>query len=264
MGPRATDERQFGGGDSVVAVDDLRVTAGRNPLVDSVSFEIGAGQRVGLLGRSGSGKSTIAAAIVGRTAPALTVTGTVKVAGHEVTHLPPPQRPAVARPAMVFQYSATALNPLVRVRAQLRRAGTVPAEDALRDVGFAEPDRILASFPMELSGGQRQRVCIALALACGGPVLIADEPTSALDVVSAATVLTALDRMKDRALLLITHDVAVAASRCDRLIVVDDGVIVEDGPTTRVLESPSASCTRALVERARAADPMQALAAVSQ
>lgn len=247
-----------------VVVDGLRVTAGRVPIVDSVSFEIPAGQRVGLLGPSGSGKSTIAAAIVGQTAPALTVTGTVWVAGHDVTHLPPPRRPAEARPAMVFQSSATALNPMVRVRAQLRQAGAVTAAEALRDVGFAEPERILASFPMELSGGQRQRVCIALALACGGPVLIADEPTSALDVVSAATVLTALDRTKDRALLLITHDVAVAASRCDRLVVVDDGVIVEDGPTLQVLESPSASCTRALVERARAAEPMRGSTAVSQ
>ena len=108
---------------------------------------------------------------------------------------------------------------------------------------------------------------IAMALMCDPELLVADEPTTALDVLVEAQILRIIADLRrnfDTALLLITHDVAVAASRCDRLIVVEDGVIVEDGPTMQVLESPSASCTRTLVERARAADPMRELTAVSQ
>ncbi|MFT4124651.1 MAG: dipeptide/oligopeptide/nickel ABC transporter ATP-binding protein [Gordonia sp. (in: high G+C Gram-positive bacteria)] len=262
-----------------IVVDGLSVSVGGTRIVDEVSFTIAAGERVGLLGQSGSGKSTIASALIGQLAPTMRVTGRIVIAGTDVAGTPPPQRPAAARPAMVFQSSATALNPLVTVGAQLadpiRRLchdDADAASNALCDMGFTDPDRILRSFPMELSGGQRQRVCIALALACGGPLLIADEPTSALDVVSAAKVLAALDRARDAALtavshapalLLITHDVAVAASRCDRLLLLDGGRIIEEGLATALIENPATDALRRLVERARYTDPLRVVAGVA-
>ncbi len=128
----------------------------------------------------------------------------------------------------------------------------------LEQAGFAEPERILSAYPLELSGGQRQRVSIALAFACRSPLLVADEPTTALDVVTQARVLDAL-KLVDSALLFITHDVAVAARLCDRLIVMESGRIVEVGPTDDIVNRPTATLTRALVARAHASDPLRGL-----
>lgn len=164
---------------------------------------------------------------------------------------------------MVFQNSATALNPMVTVGAQLSAPARRTRSDAtalLEQVGFREPEPILAAYPLELSGGQRQRACIALALACRSPLLVADEPTTALDVVTQVRVLDALKAV-DSAQLFITHDVAVAAQLCDRLIVVERGHIVEEGATTDIIADPRSPLTQSLIARARAMDPLSALTA---
>ena len=225
----------------MLVVDGVNIDAGRTRIVENISFRIAAGQRVGLLGASGSGKSLTASAIIG--------------------HLP--RRPLSARPAMVFQDSATALNPMVTVGAQLSAPARRTKSDAtaiLEQVGFREPERILAAYPLELSGGQRQRACIALALACRSPLLVADEPTTALDVVTQVRVLDALKAV-DSAQLFITHDVAVAAQLCDRLIVMERGHIVEEGATTDIIDNPRSPLTESLIARARAMDPLSALTA---
>lgn len=245
----------------MLVVDQLCVDAGRTRIVDEVSFEIAAGQRVGLLGASGSGKSLTASAIIGYLPPGITSTGVISLDGHDVAGIATPRRHRAARPAMVFQDSATAMNPMVTVGAQLSapaRASKSDVADLLEQVGFREPDRILGSHPLELSGGQRQRVCIALAIACRSPLLVADEPTTALDVVTQARVLDALKAV-DVAMLFITHDVAVASQLCDRLIVMERGRIVEQGATADIVKRPTAELTKGLVARAHAADPLRAL-----
>lgn len=247
----------------MLVVDRLCIDAGRTRIVEDLSFEIADGQRVGLLGASGSGKSLTAAAIIGHLPPGIGFEGRITVHGHDVAGVPTPRRHPNARPAMIFQDSATALNPMVKVGAHLReparRTGS-DVEEVLTRAGFEDPTRVLTSYPLELSGGQRQRVCIALALACRSSLLVADEPTTALDVLTQARVLRALKAV-DSSILFITHDVAVAAQLCDRLIVLDRGRIVEQGATDRVISSPQAELTRRLVARARAGDPTSALAA---
>ncbi|OZF37729.1 hypothetical protein CH294_09235 [Rhodococcus sp. 14-2483-1-1] len=241
-------------GDPVLVVDGLCIDAGRTRIVDRVSFEIPAGRRLGLLGASGSGKSLIASALVGQLPPGITCTGRILVGGHDVAGVPTPRRPRTARPAMVFQDSSTALNPMVTVGRQLRAPD---AAALLERVGLRDGRRILASHPLELSGGQRQRVCIALALARETSLVIADEPTTALDVVSQARVVDAL--REAASLLFITHDIAVAAQLCDHLVIVDSGTIIESGSTAAVLENPASDRVRHMLDVARAADPYRQL-----
>ena len=240
----------------MLVVENLRIDAGRTRIVDGVSFEIPTGRRVGLLGASGSGKSSIASALVGYLPPGITCSGRVVVDGHDVAGVPTPRRPRTARPAMVFQDSATALNPMVTVGRQLR---TPEAAALLARVGLHDTARVLASHPLELSGGQRQRVCIAMALARESSLVIADEPTTALDVLSQARVLDALRQVPS--LLLITHDIAVAAQLCDHLLVLDSGRIIESGSTATVLKNPCSDRTRQMIDVARAADPFRQLVA---
>ncbi|MGV8873402.1 MAG: ATP-binding cassette domain-containing protein [Rhodococcus sp. (in: high G+C Gram-positive bacteria)] len=240
----------------MLVVDELCIDAGTTRIVDRVSFEIPDGRRLGLLGASGSGKSLIAAALVGQLSPGITAAGRIVVDGHDVIGVPTPRRPRAARPAMVFQDSATALNPMVTVRRQLR---TSDAPALLERVGLRDTERILASHPLELSGGQRQRVCIAVALARESSLVIADEPTTALDVVSQARVLDALREVAS--LLLITHDIAVAAQLCDYLIVLDSGRIAESGSTAAILDTPESDLVVRMLDRARSADPFRQLVA---
>ncbi|MDV6260578.1 ATP-binding cassette domain-containing protein [Rhodococcoides yunnanense] len=238
----------------MLVVDDLCIDAGRTRIARHVSFEIPDGRRLGLLGASGSGKSMIASALVGALPPGITCSGRIVVDGHNVTGVPTPRRPPAARPAMVFQDSATALNPMVTVGKQLR---TSDSAELLERVGLRDARRILASHPLELSGGQRQRVCIAVALARKSPLVIADEPTTALDVIGQARVLDALREVPS--LLLITHDIAVAAQLCDHLMVLDSGRIVESGSTAAILDSPRTNLVVRMLDRARAADPFRQL-----
>ena len=126
-------------------------------------------------------------------------------------------------------------------------------------MGLHDTARVLAAHPLELSGGQRQRVCIALALARESSLVIADEPTTALDVLSQARVLDALRQVPS--LLLITHDIAVAAQLCDHLLVLDSGRIIESGATATVLKNPCSDRTRQMIDVARAADPFRQLVA---
>lgn len=233
--------------------------------VAGVDLRIPAGGRLALLGASGSGKSLTASAVAGCLPGAATARGSVRVAGVEVRHRPAARRPAAARVGLVVQDSATALNPMVTVGRQLRQplsrrgrsrtAATAELSGLLREVGLDDPGRILAAHPGALSGGQRQRVCLALAVACEVPLLVADEPTTALDLVTQAAVLDLLRRRTGAgsgpALLFITHDIAVAAALCEEIAVMSAGVVVEQGPAARILAAPGHPATRQLVGSAR-------------
>ncbi len=249
-------------------VTDLRIAIGGRTLVHGTTFSVGQGQRVCLLGESGSGKSLTASAVLGRL-PANAVTqGSIKINGVEVLGVPMSKRPEEARVAMVFQDSAVALNPLVRIREQivepLRRHRGLSRADALRatvelaeSVGLPDPESIIDRFSAELSGGQRQRVCIALALACNTRLMVADEPTTALDVVTQKRVLDVLKKytagQNTPALLFITHDFAVASELCSDSVVMKDGDVVEHGQIHSIFAAPENPYTRELIRAARAA-----------
>lgn len=251
-------------------VQDLTVSIRGRTLIDSVSFTIDPGQRVALLGASGSGKSLTAAALLGQLPAAMSASGRLQIDGADVAL--PGRRTRRAGITAIHQDPMSALNPLVRLGKQLeiplRNAGISVsaarqrAVGLLRLVGIREAERTVESFCGELSGGQLQRVCIALALACRSKVLVADEPTTALDTVSQAKVLDALSLYSESAhsesadagfpgaMLFITHDLAVAAALCHRALVLSSGRIVEEGSMESLVARPKHHYTQQLVDAA--------------
>ncbi|SSC25581.1 ABC transporter-like, partial [Klenkia terrae] len=231
----------------VARVSGLTVAAGDRRLAGPVDLAVADGERVGLVGASGSGKSLLVAALLDELPAGLTTTGSVQVAG---------------RAGAVFQDGATALDPLARVGAQLtgplrrlrglsRAAAREHAAGVLDRLGL--PPGTLRAWPATLSGGQRQRVALALALAGDPRLLVADEPTTALDTVGQAAVLDLLDALAP-ALVLVSHDLAVVARLCTRVLVLEDGVVVEEGRPADLLADPRHPLTRDLVAAARAGE----------
>ena len=255
-----------------LTLDGLSVRVGDRLLLKDLSLSVAPGEMVALIGSSGSGKSLTAAAITGSLPGSARATGHLEIQGQDVP-LATRFRPGLAA---VRQDSLTALHPLVRIGRQLvpvllrsgaattRAAAMSLAASTLGDVGFADPLRVLQSFPMELSGGQRQRVCIVQALACRASFLVADEPTTALDVVSRQLVLSALRKAADAGagILLITHDVAAAASLCSRAVVIDDGTVVDQGSFAHLAGSTAHPHACALMGSAGDAAARGSIAAV--
>ncbi|MFG1644729.1 ABC transporter ATP-binding protein [Amycolatopsis sp. NPDC049252] len=223
-------------------------------LIRDVSFEIGAGERVGLIGESGSGKSLTALAIMGLLPEELHASGSVRLGDRELLGMSEKDLSRLRGDelAMVFQEPMTALNPAMRVGRQVTEPGRIHgrrhrAEELLAAVGLPGTAR---AYPHQLSGGQRQRVVLAMALANEPSLLICDEPTTALDVTVQAQILALIKTSLSResALLFITHDLAVVASVCERVLVMLDGEIVEAGSTREVLTSPKHEYTRKLLD----------------
>ncbi|MFF0341720.1 dipeptide ABC transporter ATP-binding protein [Kribbella sp. NPDC004875] len=242
-----------------LSVEGLSIRYGRQRAVEAVTLRVGRGEVVAVVGESGSGKSTLAHALAGLLPDEARLdAGTITFAGRQVQALSDRgwTRLRGRQIAFVPQDPGTALNPLLTVRRQiteaLRQQGlTEPsAESALIDMGVPDPERILKMLPHELSGGYRQRVLLAMATIGRPALLIADEPTSALDVTVQRTVLDRLQlvvRRDDAALVLITHDLAVAAERADRIVVLRNGRVVEQGATSEVLGNPQREYTRLLL-----------------
>jgi len=249
----------------VLVVEDLSVAFGGRTVVRGASFRVHPGETVALVGESGSGKSVSALSCL-RLLPSggSNPSGRVLLDGVEVLRAPEGElrrlRGGVA--GTVFQEPMTSLNPLHSVGRQVSEAITLhrplrgeslrrEVRDLLRRAGLGALSERLDAFPHQLSGGQRQRVMIAIAIANSPRLLIADEPTTALDVTVQAQILDLLDglrRERGMGLLLITHDLSVVRAHADRVVVMRDGAVVEEGTVHDVLERPQHPYTRMLVD----------------
>ncbi|MEL7628776.1 ATP-binding cassette domain-containing protein [Pectobacterium aroidearum] len=250
--------------DAILQVENLRLSMSGETKVSEVSFTLFAGERVCLLGASGSGKSLTAKAVIGTPPAGCQVSGSIRVNGEEVGQLKALARPQTGRVSAVFQDSATALNPLVPLGKQLSLAlkttSSAELSALLSAMQLDDIPNLLQRYPAELSGGQRQRICITLALLGKTRLLVADEPTTALDVMTQQQVLQVLQERSVQpdapALLFITHDIAVAAQLCQRGLVMENGQIVESGSMLQLLNAPQHPYTRSLVAAARRADTL--------
>ncbi|MFT3797317.1 ATP-binding cassette domain-containing protein [Microbacterium sp.] len=249
----------------IVSVQSLVVSAiDGTPLVHGVGLDVRPGEAVGVVGESGSGKTLTCRALLGILPSGTTVTGgRVLVDGRDLTHAAESEWRALRGPRIgaVFQDPASYLNPSIRIGAQLeevlrvtakvpRRETRARARALLDDLGLRDVDLVLRRRVGELSGGMLQRVLIAMALAADPAVLIADEATTALDVTVQAELLDLLRRLRAErglSLVLVSHDLAVVSQVCERVVVFQDGRIIEGGPTARVLRSPGHPYTRQLL-----------------
>jgi peptide/nickel transport system ATP-binding protein len=239
-------------GPPLLAVDDLsiefRTREGVVRALEDVAFSVGKGETVGIVGESGSGKSVTALAVMGILHPAARViSGRVVFGGLDLLAASERQRQDYRgrELSMIFQNPRTALNPIRPVGAQVvdvllrhanvvRATARVRAVELLARVHIPDPERRFHAYPFELSGGMCQRVMIALALACSPSLLIADEPTTGLDVTTQTGILDLLDDLRQTArmaMILITHDLGLASERCDRIVVMHAGHVVEAAPT---------------------------------
>jgi len=260
---------------TVYAVRDLTVTIGGRQVVQGVDFDVAAGECLALVGASGSGKSQTCLAPFGLTPGQ--ARGSACLLGRELIGTPDVTlRGACASDAgFVFQQPMTALTPHLRIGRQLAEAwmqagaprpGEAQLVAALDRVGLPRPMELLDQYPHRLSGGQRQRVMIAAALAHRPKLLIADEPTTALDAPLRADILALLSRLRAEdglALLLVSHDLAAVARHADRVIVLNDGKMVEADSTAEILHAPKEDYTRALIAASpRLSDPAPDLPAI--
>ncbi|MDK8693860.1 ABC transporter ATP-binding protein [Corynebacterium sp. MSK158] len=241
---------------SLLHVDNLTVTAtgSTTALLGPINVELAAGEKLGIIGESGSGKSLTALSIMGLLPDGVRASGSVTVDGTEVIGA----RDARIRPlrgstmAMVFQEPMSALDPLMRIGTQLSQAGVRDCAAALDEVDLAAD--VASRFPHQLSGGQRQRVLVAMAMAGRPDLLICDEPTTALDATTQDGVLRVIERVTKAhgtALIFITHDLGVIRRMCPTVLVMHQGTVVESGPTERVLVHPEHPYTRTLIASSR-------------
>lgn len=253
---------------NILQISNLSIHIGARRIVDDISLTVGRGERVGLIGESGSGKSLTCMAVLGLLPPRGRIEGSIRVEGQEVVDASPAELRKLrgSQVGCVFQEPQSALDPLMPIHrhlvAGLRAHGRLHSREAMatavelaRSVGLPDPASLVRRYPHELSGGQRQRVMIAMAMASRPSLLLADEPTTALDVTVQSRV---LDLMGDLVVgagagsLLVTHDMAVAATRCDRIAVMQSGQIVEEGTPEQLIENPQHDYTARLIEAAYA------------
>ncbi|MDQ6674204.1 MAG: ABC transporter ATP-binding protein [Chloroflexota bacterium] len=247
-----------------LVVDDLSVHVGRTEAVHQLSFALEGGQRTGLIGESGSGKTLTALALMGLLPDGLSASGRVLYAGRDLLAMSERELCQIRgdRLAMIFQEPMTALNPVMNIGDQVAeplrlhrhmraREARIAVEQALERVKLPDARAKMRAYPHQLSGGQRQRAMIAMATACSPEFLIADEPTTALDVTVQAQILDLLVGLVEErrsSLLLITHDLPVVANVCQRVLVLYGGHIVEEGRVHDVFSESQHPYTRALLD----------------
>ena len=233
-------------------------------VVDRTSFSLAEGESLGVVGESGSGKTMTALALMALAPEGARISGSIRFEKRELVGLCEEAMRQLRgdRIAMVFQEPMTALNPLHSVGAQVaeplmlhrgmtRSEARRRAVELLEHVHLTEPERAARSYPFALSGGERQRAMIAMAIGCSPRLVIADEPTTALDVTVQARILALIDSLRAEsgmAMLLVSHDLAVIAGHCDRVIVMYAGIVMESGPVDIVLREPKNPYTVALLE----------------
>lgn len=249
---------------ALLDVTDLEVSFGKNRALRGVSFSLEKGERLGIVGESGAGKSMAAFAIINLISdPGRISAGSVTFDGQRLDTMDTEALRTIRgnRIAMIFQDPMMTLNPVLTIGEQM-----VETIQAHRDVSFTEAKRISVekldlvavpsaasrfdSYPHELSGGLRQRVVIAISLLCDPEIIIADEPTTALDVTIQAEIMALLIRLceeSDMGMVLITHDLAVVSESCQRLAVMYAGKVIEEGPTEAILKTPRHAYTRGLL-----------------
>jgi peptide/nickel transport system ATP-binding protein len=247
-----------------VTVEGLRVSFGAQQAVRDISFAIAPGETLGLVGESGSGKSATSLALMRLLPPTARLEGRILLDGQDLLALreEPMRRLRGSCIAMIFQEPMTALNPVMTVGRQiaealLAHAPRTPRREvrervlaAMREVALPDPERRIDDYPHQFSGGQRQRIVIAMAILNKPRLLIADEPTTALDVTVQAQILALLKRLREEhnlAMLFISHDLAVVSQVADRVAVMRQGEIVEQGAMHDVLTRPQHPYTRSLL-----------------
>ncbi len=249
-----------------IVLDEMSVSYGATAKasVAGVSLTLAQGSRIGLVGETGSGKSTTALAIAGLLPEYAVLRGGVTVGDCDLTTASPEElrKYRVSTVGYVPQNAQSALNPVRRVSFSFRERARgldernksevlTQARSLLQSVGFADTERILRAYPHQLSGGMRQRVLIAIALFGTPPILVADEPTSGLDVSIQAGIIKLISELdRSQSLVIITHDLGVAGLLCDEICVMYRGKVVEVGPTEQILSSPGHEYTRQLVTAA--------------
>lgn len=239
--------------------------AGEVKALNGVSFSMEEGEVLGIVGESGSGKSVTAYSIMGLTAyPGKLVGGTVHFNGHEVEKMTEKEFRKIRgnEVSIIFQDPMTSLNPVYTIGNQIvevillhtnktKKEAYERAKELLELVGINEPTKRLKQYPHELSGGMRQRVMIAIALACEPKLLIADEPTTALDVTIQAQILELMQELRKKlgmSIIMITHDLGVVASMCEKIAVMYAGHIVEYGTADEIFYNPSHEYTKGLIK----------------
>ena len=234
--------------------------------IDGVSFYVCRGEMVGIVGESGCGKSVTSQSIMRLydEKEEVSYSGTVRFEGENLMEIPYKEMEKIRgnRIAMIFQDALSSLNPVYTVGNQVVEAICIhqnvekkeawqKAVEMLTKVGISEPEKRMRQYPHELSGGMRQRVMIAIALCCKPDLLIADEPTTALDVTVQAQIMDLIQQLKEeenRGVILITHDMAVVAENCDRVIVMYLGQMVEEASVTDIFEHPLHPYTIGLIQ----------------
>lgn len=239
--------------------------AGEVKALNDVSIHLNDGEVLGIVGESGSGKSVTSYSLMGLTAyPGKLVGGTIDFNGHRINDLSEKEFRKIRgnEVSIIFQDPMTSLNPVYTIGNQImevillhtdknKEQARARAKELLELVGINEPEKRLKQYPHELSGGMRQRVMIAIALACEPKLLIADEPTTALDVTIQAQILELMMELKEKlgmAIIMITHDLGVVASMCDKIAVMYAGRIVEYGTTDDIFYNPKHEYTKGLLK----------------
>ncbi|MBT9506793.1 ABC transporter ATP-binding protein [Rhodoferax sp.] len=248
---------------TLLTVQDLRISFAGKEVVHGIDFAIAPGEKLALVGESGSGKTVTALSLL-RLVQNAHITGESRFLGRDLLSMSERELRGLRGQdiSMIFQEPMTALNPLFTVGDQIAEvlelkqglARTLCAQEAIEliaETGITEPERRAASYPHQLSGGQRQRAMIAMALACQPKLLLADEPTTALDVTLRGQILDLLASMQKKngmAVLMITHDLNLVRRFADRVIVMENGYVVEQGTVSDVFANPQHSYTRRLID----------------
>ena len=254
--------------EQVLSVRDLditfKTTAGKVHAIRGVNIDLYKGETVALVGESGSGKSVTAYSVMGLTAyPGKLIGGTINFNGHQIDKMSEKEMRKIRgnEVSIIFQDPMTSLNPVYTIGNQIteviclhtgksKKEAHDRAKELLELVGINEPAKRLKQYPHELSGGMRQRVMIAIALACEPKLLIADEPTTALDVTIQAQILELMQELRKKlgmSIIMITHDLGVVASMCERIAVMYAGHIVEYGTADEIFYEPKHEYTKGLI-----------------